>query len=292
MKFHLLFFSLIFFTKGIIAQDLFIYENKVIDKAVPRTSKSYSSRFIHLSNSDVKIYEDIYRIGMKWQPISRNEVIGCNVWLIGRIDLMTNHLDTIHYDRYSNILELSANPNTVIFLETSNEMLRFEDYKLVKYDLRTRIKSQVLIKGTYAITNLSLSVDGKYLAFIDVKNSIPSMCILDLASSKIKIIENGNVGGLEGNFGMNWNGNIFQYCIRTKEGIKQRRYDPTLGELTTEQIDFKAVEDFKYGIRTGTNNYVINGDKIQRLENETWVTIYASEYKYDFLGNQICIIAN
>ena len=62
MKFHLLYFSLIFFTKGIIAQDLFIYENKVIDKAVPRTSKSYSSRFIHLSNSDVKIYEDIYRI--------------------------------------------------------------------------------------------------------------------------------------------------------------------------------------------------------------------------------------
>lgn len=280
---------------NISAQKIFFFENKVIEKSIPRTGDSYSSRFIRLSNSEIKTTEDKFHIGMIWQPISSDEIIGCNVWLIGKFNIVTNELDTIHYDRTSNILELTANSDAVYFLQTENEMLRFDQFELKRYEFATRNLTNLRISKSYNITNLSVSKDDRHLAFIDYQDDLSTLYVLNLASGKIDKIEsafqpNEELGDVEGNLGLNWNNNQLQYCKISNELVEQFTYNPISKSKKTETMEFGSLEQFKCAYRLGTTTFALNGDDVQKNESGTWESVYKVEYKYDYLGKTLQVI--
>ncbi|MFY0652390.1 MAG: hypothetical protein JXQ96_10170 [Cyclobacteriaceae bacterium] len=291
MKIPLL-LSLFLWAGHLTAQNLFFYENKVIDKAIPLSSDSYMPRFVHLSNTGIKYYEDKFHFSMRWQPISLNEIVGGNVWLVGRLNLLTNKLDTIHYDKQSNIIDITANPEFVIYLETIDEMQRFDDFELVKWNLINKTKSKIPIDRDYNIVNLQISPDSKNLAFIDAQDNIFNiyMCILDLTSLRVRRIEKGNLGGWGETIGMNWNGDNLQYCIRTEKGLEQHRYNLVSGKIVVEEVDISTFNRYWFAARYGTSTYVMHDTKIERFQNGAWSTVYETEYKYDNLGNWLYLI--
>ena len=259
------------------------------------TSDSYSARFVRLSNSEVKFFKDKFHIGMIWQPISSNEIIGCNVWLIGKLNLTTNELDTIYYNKISNILELTANSDAVYFIEAENEILRFDEFELKRYEVRTQKFTNIGISKFYNITNLSVSKDDKYLAFIDYQNNLSTLYVLNIASGKIDKIETANqlndeLGDVEGNFGLNWNNNQLQYC-KVSNGLAELfRYDLISKSKKKEPVEFRNLDEFKFANRFGTTTFVLNGDEVQKNVTGEWESIYKVEYKFDYLGKTVYAI--
>ena len=295
MKILLAFLLIGLVNYNISGQEVFFFENKVIDKSIPRTGDSYLSRFIRVSNSEIKATEDKFHIGMIWQPISSDEIVSCNVWLIGKVNITTNELDTIHYDRTSNILELTANSDAVYFLETGNEMLRFDEFELKRYDFGTRSLTNLRISKSYNITNLSVSMNDRHLAFIDYKDNLSTLYVLNIASGKIDKVEsafqpNEELGDVHGNFGLNWNNNQLQYCKISNELAQLFTYDPISKSKKAEAVEFGSLDQFKYACRLGTTTFALNGDHVQKNETGTWESVYKVEYKYDYLGKTVQVI--
>ena len=295
IKILLPFIWIVMLTFNVSAQKIYFFENKVIDKSIPRTSESYSSRFVRLSKSAIKTTEDKFHIGMIWQPISSDEIVGCNVWLIGKFNIVTHEFDTIHYDKTSNILELTANSDAVYFLETENELLRFDEFELKRYEFGTKNLTKLRISKSYNITNLSVSMDDQHLAFIDYQDNLSTLYILNIASGNINKVEtafqpNEELGDVEGSFGLNWNNNQLQYCKISNELAALFTYNPISKSKKTETVEFGSLEEFKYAYRLGTTTFALNGNDVQKNETGTWESVYKVAYKYDYLGKTLKVI--
>ena len=65
-------FTLIIFNQIVFGQSLFFNEFKVINIKVPRSSESYESRIIKISDHDTLIKKTDYPIDLEWNPINEN----------------------------------------------------------------------------------------------------------------------------------------------------------------------------------------------------------------------------
>ena len=117
---------------NIYSQSIFTYESKVIDFRVPRDSKCYEERFLKIKLQDTIRIKDKYNLGLSWNPINQDEIVGCNVNYVGKYNLYSGKLDTIYKSISSSILELSSNESDVYIVTAPFENLRFENYQLLE----------------------------------------------------------------------------------------------------------------------------------------------------------------
>ena len=293
--------SILLFNLTSFGQSLFFNEYKVIDFKVPRSSDSYESRIIRINDQDTLIVKLDAPIGLCWNPVNENEIVGCNVWTCGKLNLVTNEFDTLYHPSNLEIMELSCNENSCYILTTSFEMERFDDYKLFKINVAANEIEELQLTRPFKILNLYSS--NRYLSFIDYNYNeendfvLASLIIYDIVNNDFVEIDQANsknkewFGGVDDRSIMCWNsdnelyyfkketnktkGTIFKYNIKTK--LKTREF-----ELPYERIQSFALKG---------DRIIIEHDNellfIDKMGNED--SIYKVGYKFDYILNQFYV---
>ncbi len=294
----ILIIALMIFNISVFGQSLFFNEFKVIDFKIPRSSDSYESRIVRIDSQDTLISKVDNPIGLLWNPINKNEIVGCNAWTCGKWNLITNKFDTLFSSGQSVILELTCNESSCFVLTTPFEMERFDDYNLYEIDLKTEKIVEVKLKEHFGV--LDLYASNKYLSFIDYKYNEETdfvsarLIIYNLENEQFTVIDkaistqNEWFGGVDDYSVMCWKndydlyyfkkesdnskGTIFKYDINSK--TRTREF-----EIPYERINSFALKD--NGIIIVNDDNVIFMDK---QSNEK--IIYQVGYKYDYILNR------
>lgn len=282
-------------------QSLFFNEYKVIDFKVPRSSKSYESRIIRINEQDTLMAKLDPPIGLYWNPINENEIVGCNTWICGKLNLIRNEFDTLFNPENLEIMELSCNDNSCYVLTTSFEMERFDDYKLFNINVATNEIEEIQLTRPFKILNLYSS--NKYLSFIDYNYDevndfvLARLIIYDILNKDFVEIDHANsknkewFGGVNDHSVMCWKsdtelfyfkkettktkGTIFKYNIESK--LKTREF-----ELPYERVKSFTVK--------GNGIIIEHDDKLIFLDNKgNENTIYEVGYKFDYILSQFYV---
>ncbi|MFC0878995.1 hypothetical protein ACE01N_20540, partial [Saccharicrinis sp. FJH2] len=246
--------ALMIFNISIFGQSLFFNEFKVINFNVPRSSDSYESRIIRISN-DTLITKDTYPIGLYWNPINDNEIIGCNAWTIGKWNIQSDLYDTLYHNDKLVIVELTCNDNSCFAITTPGEQDRFYDYNILKINIENKRIEKFDFNDDYNIINLYAS--NRFLSFIDYDYNeetdliLTKLIIYDLIKNQFREIDRANsdnnewFGGIEERSVMCWkndnelyyfkkesdksNGSIFKYDIKSK--LRTREFELPLENI-------------------------------------------------------------
>ncbi len=282
-------------------QSVFFFESKVIDFKVPRSSDSYERRFVRINNQDTLIRKNEYPTSLYWQPINNKEIVGCNVWTCGKLNVETNQFDTLYHNKQRNIVELTCNDSYCYLVTTTNEMERFDNFELIRISLSNSEIEKVAISEKFNILNLYAS--NKYLAFIDYEyfeetdNEKFDLTVYNLNSKETKVIDSAFLRSNEwfGRFDdravMHWeNESTLYYFKKEKEKPNGNicKLDLKSMEVSKEfEIPYDRIKSFSL---YNNDIIIITGGKVIRVERTgKQETIYQVGYKFDYLDQQFYV---
>ncbi|HPB57871.1 MAG TPA: hypothetical protein PLL49_05115 [Bacteroidales bacterium] len=289
---------LMIFNITVFGQSLFFNEEKMIDFRVPRSSESYESRIVRIDSQDTLVRKVNYPIKFRWNPINKNEIVGCDVWTCGKWNLITNQYDTLFSSSESFILELSANETFCFILTTTNEMERFDNYNLYKIDLKTKKIEEIKLKEHYGIINLYAS--NKYLAFVDYQydektdNVSTQLIIYNIENEQLTIVDKAFLdqdewlGRIDDYSVMNWENDNELYYFKQESGKSKGtilKYDVN-SKTITKEFEFPYERMHSFALKE--DGIIIEKDGkllfVDKQNNEK--IIYQVGYKFDFILDQ------
>jgi len=284
------------------SQSIFFYESKVIDFNVPRSSDSYERRFVRISNKDTVIRKNEFPAALYWQPINDNELVGCNVWTCGKLNIVTNHFDTLYHNKQKNIVELSCNDNYCYLVITNNEMERFDNSELIRISLSSSEIEKVDISGKYNILNLYASnnnlafVDYEYFEENDNEKFIFTIYNLETKeSTKVDsaLLRNNEwFGRFDDGATVYWeNESTLYYFKKEKDNSNGYIFKLDLKNMKVTR-EFELPFDGLKSFALYENGFVIiNGGKIIKVDRSgNQRIVYRVGYKYDYIDQEFYII--
>lgn len=286
----------------LLGQSVFFFESKVIDFKVPRNSESYESRFIRITQNDTVIRKNEFSISLHWQPVNEKEIIGCNGWTCGKLNIITGEFDTLYHNRNQWIVEFTFNDNYCYLVSTPNEHERFEKAEILKVNLKNSKIEHIRTLEKYKIKSLYCS--NNYLTFLDYEYdetenwSKSILTLYNLNTNEVIKIDSADSRDNEGFYGVDdrsvmcWKTESELYYFKKEKGNS----NGSIFKFNVENFDKKKefylpYDRMKSFALYGNDLLILKKGKLILLDkhgNER--ILYQVEYKYDFIYKQFYVI--